>query len=138
LVFRFDKVKRIPNTFKAHQLIWLAEKHGVQEGVARDLYRAYFEQGIDIGDSGELEKIAARHGIPPTEVQSLWNDKLGKGEVSLMEQESVSLGISGVPAFIIQNKWLVRGAQPPETFLDIFSGISREGDPSPKDMRAVN
>src|SRR4029077_7022477 len=38
--FAFDRIDRTPNTFDAHRLIWLAERHGVQDAVVEALFRA--------------------------------------------------------------------------------------------------
>jgi predicted DsbA family dithiol-disulfide isomerase len=62
--FRFDKIRRVPNTLAVHQLMELAETREVdQSSLADDLLKAFFEEGRNIGDRGELIDVAATHGI---------------------------------------------------------------------------
>ena len=61
--FRHDLIRRTPNTFAAHRLIWLAGKEGVQDTVVEALFRAYFTEGRDVGDTSVLIYIAAEAGL---------------------------------------------------------------------------
>ena len=63
LTMRHDLMKRTPNTFNAHRLIWLAEKEGVQDAVVEGLFSAYFVEGRDVGDAKVLAEVAAAAGI---------------------------------------------------------------------------
>ncbi len=63
LTFRHDLMKRTPNTFQAHRLIWLAEKEGVQDKMVESLFRAYFTEGRDVGDLSVLVDLAVEAGI---------------------------------------------------------------------------
>ena len=54
LVFAFDRIERTPNTFDAHRLIWLANQQGRQIEMVDALFRAYFQEGKDIGDHAVL------------------------------------------------------------------------------------
>ena len=59
IAFAFDSIRRTPNTIKAHRLILLAGKHDIQDAVVELLFRHYFTQGADIGDTDRLVAIAA-------------------------------------------------------------------------------
>jgi predicted DsbA family dithiol-disulfide isomerase len=47
--FRLDRIKCTPNTFDAHRLIWLAQRHDKQDAVVEALFKAYFMDGVDVG-----------------------------------------------------------------------------------------
>ena len=61
--FHLDRIKRTPNTLDAHRLIWLAQKHGKQDAVVEALFKAYFVDGVDVGDPKNLVGIAVSAGI---------------------------------------------------------------------------
>src|ERR1700730_399658 len=54
ITFHHDLMERTPNTFNAHRLIWLAGEEGVQDAVVEALFRAYFVEGRDVGDTKVL------------------------------------------------------------------------------------
>jgi predicted DsbA family dithiol-disulfide isomerase len=101
--FAFDRIQRTPNTSAAHRLIALAPD---QNAVVDALFRAYFEEARDIGDPDVLAEIARQCGVAG------WPGKAA--DVSKLEEEVRSLGISAVPTFIFERKLGVSGAYPPE------------------------
>ncbi len=102
--FAFDRIQRTPNTSLAHQLIAIAPD---QDRVVSALFRAYFEEAMDIGDPKVLAGIAAQCGVKG------WPETAR--DVSALEQEVRGMGISAVPTFIFNRKSGVSGAYPVET-----------------------
>jgi predicted DsbA family dithiol-disulfide isomerase len=102
LTMRHDLMKRTPNTFNAHRLIWLAEKEGVQDAVVEGLFVAYFVEGRDVGDAKVLAKVAVAAGIEKTRVESFLASSEGAEEVSEAEIASQRSGLNGVPTSIIK------------------------------------
>jgi len=117
LALRHDLIKRTPNTFSAHRLIWLGEKEGVQEAVVEDLFRAYFVEGRDVGDGQVLAEVAAAAGIDKARVQSFLAGSEGAEEVSKAEITAQRGGLNGVPTFIINGQPAFSGALRPELML---------------------
>lgn len=117
--FQFDLAEKIPNTFKAHRLLWWARKKGRQEELADRLFRAYFSQGLDLGDSEVLSRLASECGLEPDETRRLLEGREGEAEVRLSETQSQKMGIHGVPHFVI-GKTHLSGAQPPETLAQVI------------------
>jgi len=109
IAFAFDRMQRTPNTIAAHQLIDLAQKQGRGEAVVDALFRAYFEEALDIGDPGVLDRIAQRASV------SGWPVEMDAKEVVEKEERVRDLGISGVPTFIFNRESGLSGAYPPET-----------------------
>ncbi|MCD6041444.1 MAG: Protein-disulfide isomerase [Burkholderiales bacterium] len=101
--FAFERIERTPNTSQAHRLIALAED---QDSVVNALFKAYFEDAQDIGDPQVLAGIAAQCGVQG------WPEKAN--DVSPLEEEVRSLGISAVPTYIFARRLGVAGAYPPE------------------------
>ena len=122
--FNFDKLITVNNTFNAHRLIWLAGKCGVQAQVAEALFHSYFTEAQNMNDTKLLEEIGIANGIPAERLDGFFSGEDGKKEVREMEQWAQSAGITGVPAFIINDKYLVSGAQPAEAFQQVFSQVA--------------
>ena len=112
--FAHDRMERTPNTFAAHRLLWLAGKRGVQDGVAEQLFRGYFEEGVDVGKEEELYRIGAAAGLVPAELDAVLAGTAGAVEVRAEEEAFRQAGISGVPFFILNGRLSVSGAQPVE------------------------
>jgi predicted DsbA family dithiol-disulfide isomerase len=106
--FRYDLMKRTPNTFEAHRLIWLAERDGIQDAVVEALFRGYFIEGRDIGDRVELGTIAREVGLQEVSGNS------GFEEVRAQEKLAIASGVSGVPTFFVDGAELFSGALKPD------------------------
>jgi predicted DsbA family dithiol-disulfide isomerase len=124
IAFNFGQEMTVNNTFNGHRLIWLAGKHGVQVEVANALFKSYFTQGDNMNDTAHLTQLGIANGIPAEQLEGFFESDAGKAEVREMEQFAQAAGITGVPAFIINDKYLVSGAQPPEAFLNVFRQVA--------------
>ena len=113
--FAFDRMQRTPNTFAAHQLIDLAQQQGVGEAVVEALFRAYFEEARDTGDAEVLKEIAVACGLDAGTLEARWADEPEARRVAALEEQMKKLGISGVPTYIIERRYAVSGAQPPQS-----------------------
>jgi predicted DsbA family dithiol-disulfide isomerase len=122
--FAFDRMQRTPNTVAAHRLIQLAQEQGLAAPVVDELFRAYFEEGQDIGDAAVLAAIAKRHGV------ANWPASADAKSVAALEEQMRELGISAVPTFIFDRTSGVSGAHPPESLAAAMreaAGVSSEG-----------
>jgi predicted DsbA family dithiol-disulfide isomerase len=111
--FAFDKIRRTPNTFDAHRLLWLADSLGRQDALAEALFRAYFLDGLNVGDHGVLADLAAASGILRESAAALLAGRDGEAEVRAQEDRAWRTGIQGVPHFIIDGAREISGAQDP-------------------------
>lgn len=124
IIFDFDKSKVVHNTFNGHRLIWLAGQYGVEEQVAKALFKANFTDGANVNEPAVLRQIGIDHGIPAERLENFFSSEEGKEEVRQLERQAQQSGISGVPAFIFNDQYLVSGAQPAETLKNVFSQLA--------------
>ena len=109
---------RPTNTFDAHRVIALASSQGLGGAASDRLFRAYFSDGELISDHDRLSELAGEVGV--TDVGALWESDAFSDEVRADELAAQELGISGVPAFLIDSKFMVSGAQGTEQLLDVL------------------
>lgn len=126
LSFNFDKQEISPNTRNAHRIIRYSKSEGKQPLVKEAFLKAYFEEGMDLTKNENLVAIASKAGLDPLKVSSLLNSDEGVVEVELEERNNALRGISGVPYFIINNKYGVSGAQPTDVFKQALLDIALE------------
>ena len=113
LEFRFD-IARGGNTFDAHRLLHLAAAHGRQHELKERLMRGYLGEGELMSDHAALTRLALEAGLPEDEVRdTLATDRFAD---AVREDEAAArgLGISAVPFFVIDRRFGLAGAQPPE------------------------
>lgn len=121
--FRFDLIRKTPNTRAAHALLALAAEHGLQNELSEALFAAYFEQGRDVGDTQVLIDVGARHGLEVRETRAALAERRHYAEIIDYEQQAMSWGISGVPTFIFDHRYAISGAQEPQVLLQIFDRL---------------
>lgn len=130
--FAFDRIARQPNTVAAHSLIALAHDHGCQDEVVEALFRAYFLEGADLTRSEVLSGIAFAAGLPPHAVAACLADPQVRARVEQENARAHAIGVSGVPFFVINQRFAVSGAQAPEFLLQ---ALNRAAEPAPADAR---
>ena len=118
LAFRHDLMRRTPNTIAAHRVIRAAEQAELQEAVVDALFRAYFQQGRDIGDAAVLDEIAAGAGLPEMAAMLAGDDH--RDAVLAEDMAARRGGISGVPSFLMDRHLLFSGAMPGPRMAEAF------------------
>ncbi len=117
LKFDFEAIAKSPNTLDAHRLIQWAEDPDQQDKIVTALFKAYFEQGRDIGDKALLTEIAVENGF---ERQDIKQRIAGTDDIDSVQaeiEEAQRIGVTGVPFFIFNRKLATSGAQPAEQLL---------------------
>jgi len=125
LHFNFDKQAVSPNTREAHRVIRYAKSEGRQAEAKELFMKAYFEEGVDLSKKENLIGVAVKAGLDKAKVTSLLDSDDGLVEVELAERMNHQRGISGVPYFIINNKYGVSGAQPTDVFKEALLEIAK-------------
>ena len=119
LEFHFEAL-RLGNTFDGHRLTHLAAAHGLQDAMEERLMRAYLTEGELIADHAVLERLAAEVGLPAGEVREVLATERYAEEVRDDERTAASLGISGVPFFVVDRRIAASGAQPSEVLAELL------------------
>jgi predicted DsbA family dithiol-disulfide isomerase len=122
LEFHMDRALRA-NTLLAHRIIWLAarpDSPADQDVVKERLLRAYFTDGLDIGDPDVLADCAAEVGFDRDEVAAFLDSDRGVAEVAADLRFAHENGITAVPTYVVNGKWAIPGAQDPDTFAQVL------------------
>jgi len=128
LDMRFD-LARPGNTFDAHRLLHLAAERGVQDAVKEALFRAAFTDGEPVSDHDTLVRVVAAAGLDPAEARQVLAEDVYADEVRIEEKAAAELGATGVPLFVVDRRYGVAGAQPPEVLLQVLEQAWRERRP---------
>ncbi len=123
IAFAFDRAEKRPNTIDSHRLIRWASGVGVQDAVVEALFKAYFEQGRDIGDAGVLTEIAAACGMDGELVEELLASDADADLVLREAGQAGQMGVQGVPAFVLEGKYMLVGAQDTEALVRVFDKV---------------
>jgi predicted DsbA family dithiol-disulfide isomerase len=110
LTFAFDKILRSPNTLDAHRLVRLAKVGGIQNKVVERLFKAFFCDGVDIGNRGSLVELGIEAGLDRDSVEGLFAQR--DDMLSVQEELATTrrLGVTKVPFFIFGDDTVVPGA----------------------------
>ncbi|MFZ0767945.1 MAG: DsbA family oxidoreductase [Acidimicrobiales bacterium] len=108
MTWSFATAKRA-NSFDAHRLIALASTQDFGETMSQRLFAAYFSDGLLINDHDVLNEFAAQVGV--VGAPALWTSDAYVSVVRSDEEEALELGITGVPAMLMDRKFMVLGAQ---------------------------
>jgi predicted DsbA family dithiol-disulfide isomerase len=125
LEFRLDRALRA-NTLLAHRLLWLAEQPGsptAQATMKERLLRAYFHDGLDIGDPEALADCAAELGFERQAVAEFLDSSAGVDAVQADIEWADALGITAVPTYVVNGQWAIPGAQDTETFVSVLRNL---------------
>jgi predicted DsbA family dithiol-disulfide isomerase len=124
--FSFATVRRA-NSFDAHRLIALAATQGNANAMATRLFHSYFSAGLLISDRETLNTLADQVGV--SGAPELWTSNVFVEEVRRDEVDARDLAINGVPAFLIDQRVMVSGAQGVEALADALrqTWATREG-----------
>lgn len=112
----------VPNSKLALRVTELARDRGLHDAVHERLMQAYWTEGRNIGDVEELRALAAEAGLDDIE-PALADDAYGD-RIAASTGEAHSIGINGIPAFLLDGRLLVLGAQPEEVFERAFAQLA--------------
>lgn len=124
--FKFDRIEKSPNTLDAHRVIrWAASAgEGVQDKLVRRLFELYFLEGANIGSHAVLIQAARESGMDSAVVETLLPTEADLQEVSQEVGTAQKMGVTGVPCFLLEGKYALMGAQPPEALADAIRKVS--------------
>ena len=121
----YDRPEVVPNTRLALRMTELARERGLHEPFHDRLMDAYWSEATNIGDPEELRRLAAGVGLDAQEVERVLTDPSVYLElVEGSTREALSIGINAVPAFLLDRRLIVLGAQPFEVFRRAFARLA--------------
>ncbi len=116
-------IDKVPNSRRALMLGELARERGTLDALHPRLFDAYWARGRDIGDEHVLVEEGAAVGLDEGEII----DALGDGRylemIEANTRAAIELGAGGVPAWLIDQRLLVPGAQPHELFARVLEQL---------------
>ena len=124
--FNYDEGMRIYNTFKAHKLLTVfgAERGWqAQTALKLALFKAYFQDRRNVSDEAVLLDIAEAQGMDRDAAAAWLADEMLIQTVRAEQAQWLDQNITGVPAIIFDQKFMVPGAQSAETFADVISKV---------------
>lgn len=124
--FRTDSNSRIYNTFDAHRLLHWAGEEGLQLPLKEALFKAYFTDGGNPSDHGQLAEIAESVGLDRQRAEAILASDEFASEVRQEEQLWLSRGVSSVPTVVFNGQYAVTGGQPVDTFVGAIRQIMSE------------
>lgn len=115
LSYDFDSLV-VANSATAHELLHLAAEHGVAGAVKEALLSAHFEHGRDIGSREVLVEIGVAAGLQASAITTDLDAGTHRQAVQDDIAHAQQIGVTGVLFFVLDGKYGVSGAQPPEVF----------------------
>ena len=131
LVYRLAETLHL-NTVDAHRVIHLAHQQGgieLQGRVKEALLEAYFTHARNVADHRVLREVAVATGLDPARVDEVLGSREFEQEVWADIEQAQAYGASGVPFFVIDQKYGVSGAQPTEVFTQVIEKAWSEAHP---------
>ncbi len=124
--FEFDKITKSPNTLDCHRLLRWAVRDGVQNELSEELFRLYFIEGADLTRSDTLVQAAKTVGMEADKVAELLQSTADAEETKEEIQAAHQMGITGVPCFIVDNRYALMGAESSERIADVLKKAADE------------
>ncbi|WP_425593657.1 DsbA family oxidoreductase [Marinobacter alexandrii] len=128
LGLNFEKLQEryTRNTFDGHRLVKWAGEQGKQTEMKMALFEAYFGRAENVTDTDVLISCASSVGLDAEEAQAVLSSERYADAVRADEARYQQAGVSAVPAYIVNQKFLISGAQEPDTLIDALREIAQE------------
>ena len=120
LGLNFDgaKARRAHNTFDAHRVLAWAAEQGHETALQQALFDAYFGEAKRPSDPVVLREAAEKVGLDGEAAEAIARSERYAETVREAEQRFIQAGVSAVPAFVINERYLISGAQPATSLAD--------------------
>jgi predicted DsbA family dithiol-disulfide isomerase len=122
----FKSTERIYNTRLAHEATEYAREHGKGNEFHQVVFRMVYAEGKDPGKWDMLRSAAEEVGLNAEEIQSDVESEKYKDNVAEQVQWAYQIGVSGVPTYVINDRYALVGAQPYEVFKNALGQILKQ------------
>ena len=121
---QFKSTERIYNTRLAHESTEYAREHGKINEYHRVIFRKVYADGQDISKWNVLRSAAEEAGLNADDMQAVVDSGKYTAEVADQVRHAQEIGVTGVPTYVINDRYAIVGAQPYEAFKNALSQIS--------------
>jgi len=124
--------ERLINSRPTLQAAEFAREQGRFQAMHEQLMKAYWDEGRDVSDMGVLRDVAARAGVDVASMEAAVTEDRFGDYLDARRLEAEELGINGIPAHVIADRYLVMGAQPYDLFERFMAkiGVPRRDAPT--------
>jgi predicted DsbA family dithiol-disulfide isomerase len=122
----YNRPEVVPNTRLALRVSELAREQGLHDAFHDRLMDAYWAEATNIGDAGELRRLAAEVGVDDVD-RVVGDPSAYLDDVEGSTRQAYSIGVNAVPAFLLDRRLIVLGAQPVEVFRQAFAQLNQSG-----------
>lgn len=112
----FVSTERIYNTRLAHEATEYAREHGLGNEFHGVVFRKVYAEGQDISRWDVLRDAAQEVGLNAGEMQSEVESGRYTADVAQQVEGAYAAGVTGVPTYVINDRYAIVGAQPYEAF----------------------
>ncbi len=116
----------VANTRRAHEATEFARDGGRLPQFHRAVFAAYWERGENIGEDDVLCRLATDCGLDGDALRPALADGRYKQRVEYQMAWAREAGLSGVPTFVFNEKFVLVGAQDYDVFADITRRMLRK------------
>ena len=120
---KLDKIQKTPNTMNAHRIINWAVLEDCQNKIVSELFKAYFVNGLDLGNNTILAKLASKYFMDEKSILRLLNSDNDISKIIDKDRTARRMGIKAVPMFIVADQYAVSGAQTADLWQKVVKGI---------------
>lgn len=117
------EILQVTNTFKAHTLIKWAKEKGLEEILINRLLKAYFNEGYHLSNNQDLLKILKTLNLTVNNLDNIINDERYINMVNKDLDDARVNSVPGVPLFVFDNNYTLRGAQSKESFKEVILSL---------------
>jgi predicted DsbA family dithiol-disulfide isomerase len=115
--------ERLINSRPALQAAEFAREQGRFDAMHHELLRTYWDEGRDVSDMSVLRDVAARAGVDVGGMEGAVKENRFGDYLDARRSEAEELGINGIPAHVIADRYLVMGAQPYDLFERVMAKV---------------
>ena len=122
----FVSTKRIYNTRLAHEATEYARQHGKGNEFHKVIFRKVYAEGQDPSQWDVLRSAAEEVGLDADEMQREVENEKYLATVVDQVRWAYQIGVTGVPTYVINNRYAIVGAQPYEVFKEALEQITSQ------------
>jgi len=124
ITFNFGDQWLAVNTLPLHQLLHVAGEEGFKDRLKERFLKAYFDENLHLNKPQVLIKVMQEYGWAAEKTKQVLADDSITNAVKKEIAHYQECGVTGVPFFIINDKFGISGAQSVRVFLEAFAQVS--------------